>query len=65
MACQLYRKDGKVDKVLAPNGKNSILYRDILNEVNKKGVNSFLNTIGNFSIGFAAVLFITFFILNK
>jgi hypothetical protein len=45
MACQLYRKDGKVDKVLAPNGKNSILYRDILNEVNKKGVNSFLNRI--------------------
>jgi len=28
-------------------------------------LNSFLNTIGNFSIGFAAVLFITFFILKE
>lgn len=28
-------------------------------------INSFLNTLGNFSIGFASVLFITFFILKE
>ena len=28
-------------------------------------INSFLNTLGNFSVGFASVLFITFFILKE
>ena len=45
MACQLYRKDGKIEKVLAPNGKESILYNDLLKEVKDKGVSSFLTSI--------------------
>jgi hypothetical protein len=32
--CKLYRKDGKIEKVLAENGKPSILYQHILNYLN-------------------------------
>jgi hypothetical protein len=45
MACQLYRKNDKVDKVLAPNQEDSILYKDILKEVKKKGVAGYISAI--------------------
>ena len=45
MACQLYRTDGKVDKVLAPNEKPSILYKEILDIVQKEGVKKFTDAI--------------------
>jgi hypothetical protein len=45
MACQLYRKDGKVDRVLAPNGEDSILYKELLNKVKEKGVKKYLDQI--------------------
>jgi hypothetical protein len=45
MACQLYRENGKVDKVLAPNGKESILYTELLKKVKEKGVKKYLDQI--------------------
>lgn len=44
-ACQLFRENGKVDKVLAPNQKPSILYKAILDEVKKVGVKPFIDGI--------------------
>ena len=45
MACQLFRENGKVDKVLAPNEKPSNLYQQILEKVKKDGVNKYLSSI--------------------
>lgn len=45
MPCQLYRTDGKVDRVLAPNEKPSNLYKDILETVNKEGTKKYIDTI--------------------
>jgi len=45
MACQLYRTNGKVDKVLAPNEKPSILYQEILKAVKEEGPEKFVKTI--------------------
>ena len=45
MACQLFRENGKVDKVLAPNGKESILYTELLKKVKEKGVKKYLDQI--------------------
>lgn len=45
MPCQLYRKNGVVDKVLAPNEKPSLLYPKILETVKKEGVQKFLSSI--------------------
>jgi hypothetical protein len=45
MPCQLYRTNGVVDKVLAPNEKPSQLYAKILETVKKEGVEKFLNSI--------------------
>ena len=45
MACQLFRENGKVDKVLAPNEKPSNLYQQILEKVKKDGVAKYLSSI--------------------
>lgn len=45
MACQLFRKDGKIEKVLAPNQEESILYKEILKEVTEKGVKYYIDNI--------------------
>lgn len=45
MACQLYRTNGKIEKVLAPNEKPSTLYKDILKAVKKDGVKKYIDTI--------------------
>jgi len=45
MACQLFRTDGKVEKVLAPNEKPSLLYSEILNVVQKEGPKKFIDSI--------------------
>lgn len=44
-ACKLYRKDGKIEKVLAENGKPSILYQHILNYLNKKDVDDIIKSV--------------------
>jgi hypothetical protein len=45
MPCQLYRTNGLVDKVLAPNEKPSELYPKILELVKKEGVEKYLTSI--------------------
>ncbi len=45
MACQLFRENGKIDKVLAPNGQESILYKELLSKVKEKGVKKYLDQI--------------------
>lgn len=45
MSCQLFRTNGKVDKVLAPNEKPSILYKEILDQVKKEGSQKFIDSI--------------------
>ena len=45
MACQLFRTDGKVEKVLAPNEKPSLLYSEILTVVKKEGSKKFIDSI--------------------
>lgn len=45
MPCQLYRTDGKVDRVLAPNEKPSNLYKDILSTVEKEGSKKFIDSM--------------------
>ena len=45
MACQLFRTDGKVEKVLAPNEKPSLLYSEILSVVQKEGSKKFIDSI--------------------
>lgn len=45
MPCQLYRTNGVIDKVLAPNEKPSLLYPKILETVKKEGVQKFLDSI--------------------
>lgn len=43
MACQLYRKNDKIEKVLAPNQEDSKLYKDIVSHLKKKGVGNIKN----------------------
>lgn len=45
MPCQLFRTNGKVDKVLAPNEKPSILYEEILKTVKQEGAQKFIDSI--------------------
>lgn len=45
MPCQLFRTNGKVDKVLAPNEKPSILYEEILKAVKQEGAQKFIDSI--------------------
>lgn len=45
MACQLYRKDGKIEKVLASNEEDSILYKDILSFIEKEDKEKIVNKI--------------------
>jgi hypothetical protein len=45
-ACQLYRNENnEIDKVLAPNLKESTLYKDILAEVTKKGPKTYIEGV--------------------
>jgi hypothetical protein len=45
MACQLYRKDGKIDKVLAENGNDSKLYTDLVEFIKKENKEELLKNI--------------------
>lgn len=45
MACQLYRKDKKIEKVLAENGEESILYNDIVKFLQSENTNALFNNI--------------------
>lgn len=38
MSCRITRKNGKIDRVLAPNGEDSILYQNIKNSLNEENI---------------------------
>lgn len=45
MSCQIYRKDKKIEKVLAENGEESILYNDVVKFLKSENTNALFNNI--------------------